>query len=1052
MKKKHLLFIFLNIVCGNFLFAQTWNGSFDTDWNTPSNWTPAAVPIASGNVVIPASLARYPVLASNVTINGFNMAAGGQLDFKGHTLTITSVNTYNYFSGALNNSDGASDIVINLSSSSGYGSYIRNATVNDNITFNVSGVDAFYDADGVGTANTYNGDVIFNITSALPIYLSYNGASQYKKNLTINRTGTGGSSQLFNGGGNVTGNFKYTNNLNGNFTMGYPTKPTNINGKIDITIKNTSPAYFQVYNITNQTTGGVVDAQSTLGFDIQVNTLKLKSLSITGYTGNQYAYLINNNITSNITIADDATYTTGYGTYLRTNIFTGTTTFNLNGINAFTEADIAASGNHFAGDVSYTVTGTAALSISQSDKSYYDGNLTINRTGAGTTHAFNGGGVVGGNFSFTNNTTGDVTLGNVANLTSLAGKVDIGINNSTPALFQLYRIKNQTTGGIINVQNSKGFDVQQDTIMVNTFAVTGYTGNQYGTLYNNDITGNLTLADNASYNTGYGSYLRANLITGNSNFTINGSNTFYEADNANSGNHFTGDANYNVTGPATLFISHGDTSYYDGNISITRPGAGATQAFNSGGFVVGNLSVTNNTSGNVILGNVTKLTSVGGKVDIAINNTSPANFQLYRVINQTTGGIINVQKSLGFDVQRDSLKVSSMSITKYTGNAYGTLYNNDITGNVVIASDATYSTGYGSFIRSNVITGDATFTNNGSNLFYDADAVGTGNHYTSNVIYNKNSSVAFTVGIGDTTSIGAGLSLNSNAITLGKIQFTGNNDGIVQQSGSTPIIIPTLIMNKGGKAKITLMDSVIATTNLNLKSGIIETGVNSNLVLPDNMTYLGGSDSSYVDGPMLKIGNEAFTFPVGQKNAFAPITITAPGAVSDQFRAQYKNMNPGDVYDSTQKDPTLNHISRAEYWLLDRTFGTSNVSVTIGWANNRSGVVNDIPSLRVTRWDGSKWKDLGQSNPTGTTSMGTIKTAAVVSSFSPFTLASTTVLNPLPINISRFGALRQASSVFLNWSTENEVNFSHFEVERSGNGNNFTSLGQVTAHNITSLQ
>ena len=243
MKKKHLLLIFVNLICAN-LFAQTWNGITSTDWNTPSNWTPAAVPIATGNVVIPASLARYPVLATNVTINGFNMAAGGQLDFKGHTLTITSVNTYNYFSGALNNSDGASDIIINLSSSSGYASYIRNTTINDNITFNISGVDAFYDADGGSMANTYNGDVIFNITSALPIYLSHNDASQYKKNLSINRTGTGGSSQLFNGGGMVTGNFKYTNNLDGNFTIGNTANPTTIVGKMDITIKNTAPAYF----------------------------------------------------------------------------------------------------------------------------------------------------------------------------------------------------------------------------------------------------------------------------------------------------------------------------------------------------------------------------------------------------------------------------------------------------------------------------------------------------------------------------------------------------------------------------------------------------------------------------------------------------------------------------------------------------------------------------------------------------------------------------------------------------------------------------------------
>ena len=35
-----------------FVQAQTWDGSASSDWNDPQNWTPATVPLATGNVTI----------------------------------------------------------------------------------------------------------------------------------------------------------------------------------------------------------------------------------------------------------------------------------------------------------------------------------------------------------------------------------------------------------------------------------------------------------------------------------------------------------------------------------------------------------------------------------------------------------------------------------------------------------------------------------------------------------------------------------------------------------------------------------------------------------------------------------------------------------------------------------------------------------------------------------------------------------------------------------------------------------------------------------------
>jgi hypothetical protein len=51
----------------------------------------------------------------------------------------------------------------------------------------------------------------------------------------------------------------------------------------------------------------------------------------------------------------------------------------------------------------------------------------------------------------------------------------------------------------------------------------------------------------------------------------------------------------------------------------------------------------------------------------------------------------------------------------------------------------------------------------------------------------------------------------------------------------------------------------------------------------------------------------------------------------------------------------------------------------------------------------------------------------------------------LPVKLSSFTARPQDSKVILNWTSETEVNTSHFEVERSSNGIDFNSIGRVPA-------
>jgi hypothetical protein len=61
------------------------------------------------------------------------------------------------------------------------------------------------------------------------------------------------------------------------------------------------------------------------------------------------------------------------------------------------------------------------------------------------------------------------------------------------------------------------------------------------------------------------------------------------------------------------------------------------------------------------------------------------------------------------------------------------------------------------------------------------------------------------------------------------------------------------------------------------------------------------------------------------------------------------------------------------------------------------------------------------------------------------TAASATAPGPLPITLLDFTARPQTAAVGLAWHTASEVNSTRFEVQRSLNGNAFTTLGSMVA-------
>ncbi|MFM9837136.1 MAG: T9SS type A sorting domain-containing protein [Cyclobacteriaceae bacterium] len=224
----------------------------------------------------------------------------------------------------------------------------------------------------------------------------------------------------------------------------------------------------------------------------------------------------------------------------------------------------------------------------------------------------------------------------------------------------------------------------------------------------------------------------------------------------------------------------------------------------------------------------------------------------------------------------------------------------------------------------------------------------------------------------------------------GTISFVGTGSSSIISSSAAETF-NNLIINKANGVTLSSGTHQVSGT-LTLTNGIVVQ--NSSLKILSGGAVANASNSGYVDGVITKIGNAAFTFPVGKGLLYRPITISAPATATDAYSAQYFNVNPNGTYSIAQRALTLDRVSSAEYWMLNRTAGTSNVNVTLSWGSNSEAVVN--PSLlRVAAWDGSLWTDQGNGATTGTTAFGTVTTGVSSTVYGPFTLNE----NKLPVGL-----------------------------------------------------
>lgn len=905
--------------------------------------------------------------------------------------------------------------------------------------------------------DTTLGNLNFVLKGNASLVTNANGNNYVGGNLVIDGQGARKWVQFSGDGGsscNVGGNFSVVN-----FT---PYSETGV-GTTNIYLRNlhvagTSPVgtfYCYAGDINNS------------GFN---GNFTLIADSSVGYTIINSSFLGTDNLfqSGTLTVYNNQFGHTGIGTTtLKANNNVGSNTYMRSGNNKFFNsvqwetyalypAGVTIQQNYYGadscwGDMNFILRGNAALATNSSGNNYVAGNVVVDGQGKRKWIEFTGGSGntfnVGGNFTvrnFTRSAEAGVTNTNVhlRNLT-VAGTDTVGtfycitgdvINCSFNGDFKLIADSNQAyvmnyssflgannffQAGTFDFHDSKfGQNGTGSTILRATY---NQTGNVYLRDGLNKFFGNVSwepYALNPGGVTIQQNYYGADSCFGNLDFILKGNTAL--TTNGNGNNYVAG--NVTIDGQGTrkwvqFTGGTGNSLYVNGNFKVknfspvAEAGVGHTHVYLRNVFVSGTDSVGT-------------FYCISGDVN---NSIFHGNFKLiadstyeYLLLNSSFLGADNLFQSGDIDVQNSKFGQMNNGVTiiKTAHNTIGTAYVRE--GNNKFFGDAQW------IARAPV---GSTIVQQG---FYGADTC------LGNLSFDITGAISVDLA-GSGLLIGKGLSLQNNgtgtiAQTNGVpgIHFIGTDTTYYSYggSGSAPSFI-MIEMNRRGALK--LLSPLTYRDYLVFTRGVILSSTSNPVIVQASAVIIGAWDSSYVDGPVRRIGNTAFKFPLGKNNVYAPVSITAPSSATDAFTAQYFNhLAHADGYDSTQHDFSLNHLSRREYWTLDRNNGTSSVNVALSWKGKRSGIVNSMPDLRVAHWNGTTWKDEGNGGTTGDNNEGTIQSLNAISSFSPFTLASIGTSNPLPVIFISFDVqLQKERAVLIRWTTSNEIDNDHFEVQRS---------------------
>lgn len=255
------------------------------------------------------------------------------------------------------------------------------------------------------------------------------------------------------------------------------------------------------------------------------------------------------------------------------------------------------------------------------------------------------------------------------------------------------------------------------------------------------------------------------------------------------------------------------------------------------------------------------------------------------------------------------------------------------------------------------------------------------------------------------------LLLYSNYSNDGLVTFTpGITTGMTRMqsqsavqniSGESPMQLNNVVFDNSHQAvPFHVSNEVSIAGQSYFESGIVDVINHQGLIVfEDDAVHFNANDSSYIEGEVRNNGNDSFQFPIGAGGHYRYLGMSAPDNATDAFSGIYHFENSNNLYPHNSKAGVINAINNAEYWIMDKKEGNTNIFITLTW-DERTTPANiyaePYEEIHIVRWDAGKklWVDEG-----GAVNPETKEVTMIIDplkDYGVFTLARVKVDNILP--------------------------------------------------------
>lgn len=408
--------------------------------------------------------------------------------------------------------------------------------------------------------------------------------------------------------------------------------------------------------------------------------------------------------------------------------------------------------------------------------------------------------------------------------------------------------------------------------------------------------------------------------------------------------------------------------------------------------------------------------------------------------------------------------IGSLAIAVGNGNNTLTVspgFTLNVTGGIVITGAVT---GGGGVTKSLVMNGPGAVVNAASLTLTPGNA----DDKQANVVFNGGGTINISGNVtasaadpvrtqinfngGGTLSVGGDITGGQITVSGAAATSTINITGSASAAGN-------LIMNGAAASILDLNGNLSVSGTLTLTAGKIDIGPNlltlSNAVPATQLT--GGSATSYVyttsaGGRLVRQNLAAatnYTFPVGTPTDYLPVIVNTAAGTSSFAVSAYSPAATNATVGGPQFDAATKLRIVDAMWTIERPVGAGNSTLTLQWVTALEGATFTAlgnTQIGISRHNGTSWTVPPiQTSGNNTTNIVT----ATFSAFGVFGVAD--IGAALPVKFGAIKAYEKLNGIQLDWKVYSENKVKTYEIERSGDGRSYTTVGSLPAlYNNTS--